>query len=96
MAFIDRAHQMVAFLAAGDATGEDAAAPPMQEEDLAQWISHWRGMAWRGLDATQHFVPEELGIIARALNGPANTTRVRPQRTEALCWLIARCIHRIS
>lgn len=89
-AFIDRARQMVAFLAQRD--GSSAA--PQPEEELADWISRWRGMPRRGLDATQHFVAEELGIIVRALNGPPEGTRLRPERTDELCWLIARCISR--
>ena len=44
------------------------------------------------VDGTQHFVAEELGIIARALNGPAETARLRDARTDDLTWLIARCI----
>ncbi|HEX6361553.1 MAG TPA: hypothetical protein VFZ93_01245 [Albitalea sp.] len=91
-AFIDRARQMVAFLAERDA--DAAGATQHQEDALAAWISDWRGMPRCGLDATQHFVAEELGIIARALNGPAHATRLKPERTEELCWLIARCISR--
>jgi hypothetical protein len=89
-AFVDRAQQMVAFLARHDRASADAGQRP--EAALAEWIAHWRGMPVRGLDATQHFVAEELGIIVRALNGPAETRRVRDERTDDLCWLIARCI----
>jgi hypothetical protein len=86
--FVDRAHQMVAFLAErGGAPGEHR-----PEQALTDWISTWRRMPRCGLDATQHFVAEELGIIARALNGPAETARLRDGRTDDLCWLIARCI----
>ena len=93
-AFADRARQMVAFLAQRHDVPGPAAQPP--EDALADWISRWRGMPRRGLDATQHFVAEELGIIARALNGPPDGTRLRPERTDQLCWLIARCISRVS
>jgi len=91
-AFVDRAQQMVAFLVQRDRA---AANPPQPaEEALAEWIAHWRGMPRRGPDATQHFIAEELGIIVRALNGPAETTRPRDARADDLCWLIARCIGR--
>jgi len=90
-AFVERAQQMVAFLAQRDRGATDAAQKP--EQALADWISRWRRVPRRGLDATQHFVAEELGIIVRALNGPAEgTTRLRDVRTDDLCWLIARCI----
>jgi hypothetical protein len=88
MTFVDRAHQMVTFLAQRDGTAGDH----RPEQALAEWISSWRRMPRLGLDATQHFVAEELGIIARALNGPAETARLRDGRTDDLCWLIARCI----
>ena len=88
MTFVDRAHQMVAFLAQRDG----AAGDHRPEQALAEWISSWRRMPLRGLDATQHFVAEELGIIARALNGPAETARLRDGRTDDITWLIARCI----
>ena len=81
-AFIERARHMVAFLAAGDGG---------QDRELGEWITRWRTMR-RGLDATQHFVAEELGIIVRALNGPAAGARLRDQRTDDLCWRIARCM----
>ena len=90
--FIDRAREMVAFLAARG--GDAVTTAPRPEQDLNEWITRWRGMPVPGLDATQHFVAEELGIIARALNGPAQSTRLRPQRTDEMCWLIARCISR--
>jgi hypothetical protein len=90
-AFVERAQQMVAFLAQRDRRTADAAQKP--EQALADWISRWRRVPRRGLDATQHFVAEELGIIVRALNGPAEgKTRLRDVRTDDLCWLIARCI----
>lgn len=92
-AFIDRAQQMVAFLAARDG-GRDGTRGSPPEDELVQWISQWRGMRRRGPDGTDHFVAEELGIIARALNGPAHGNRPRPERTDELCWLIARCMHR--
>jgi hypothetical protein len=88
--FVERARQMVTFLAHRDTAAADAAQRP--EEALSEWISRWRRMPRRGLDATQHFVAEELGIIVRALNGPAEGTRLRDVRTDDLCWLIARCI----
>jgi hypothetical protein len=89
-AFVERAQQMVAFLAQRDRTPDKGTQRP--EEALAEWIARWRGMPRRGLDATQHFVAEELGIIVRALNGPTETARPRDLRTDDLCWLIARCI----
>ena len=89
-AFVERAQQMVAFLAQRDHSAADAAQRP--EQALADWISRWRRMPRRGLDANQHFVAEELGIIVRALSGPAESSRVRDVRTDDLCWLIARCI----
>ena len=87
--FSDRARHLVAFLA----TRDPGAATRRREEDLADWIAHWRLAPMRGIDAAHHFVSEELGIIARALNGPANA---RPglgdHRNQSLCWLLARCI----
>lgn len=90
--FIDRARSMIAFLVEEEA---DMHAPLQRHErDLAEWIVRWRRMARRGPDTAEHFIADELGIIARALNGPAECTRLRPQRTDELCWLIARCISR--
>jgi hypothetical protein len=85
-AFIDRAHRMVAFLAQCD-----EGAGPQADQALAEWISSWRSMR-SGFDATQNFVAEELGIIVRALNGPAESARLRDQRTDHLSWRIARCM----
>jgi hypothetical protein len=85
-AFIDRAQRMVEFLAQCDERGGMHA-----DQALVEWISSWRSMR-SGFDATQHFVAEELGIIVRALNGPAESARLRDQRTDHLSWRIARCI----
>jgi len=85
-AFLDRAQQMVAFLAQCD---EGSGHPA--DQALAEWISIWRRMR-SSFDATQHFVAEELGIIVRALNGPAESARLRDQRTDHLSWRIARCM----
>ncbi|MFL6664842.1 MAG: hypothetical protein ACJ8G7_21930 [Rhizobacter sp.] len=88
--FVERARQMVAFLAESDHPAEQRS--HSREAQLSEWISRWRRQPVHAVDGTQHFVAEELGIIARALNGPAETARLRDARTDDLTWLIARCI----
>ncbi len=88
--FADRARHLVAFLAACNA---GAKSHPPREHDLVEWIARWRRRPLQGIGSAQHFVGDELGIIARALNGPATArARLRDDRNQDLCWLLARCI----
>jgi hypothetical protein len=89
--FAERAALLVAFLV------ERQGAPgtvPRREHELGEWIAHWQKAQRHGWAEARHFVAGELGIIVRALNGPAAAarTRIDPLGHQQLCWLIAQCM----
>jgi hypothetical protein len=84
--FYERATQLVAFLVERHA---EPGTPRRREQELSEWIA-CRRMAWRDAPALP-FMPDELGIILRALNGPGDA-HPAGERREHLCWLIARCM----
>lgn len=85
--FAERARLLLAFLVQ---RGREVGIGTRRcEHDLLEWMARWREAA----PAAQHFVAVELGIILRALNGPApGGPRAETADNEQLCWLIARCM----
>jgi hypothetical protein len=88
--FAERAAQLVAFLVERHAATDSAR---QREQELGEWIAHRQQAQRHGWMAAHHFVAEELGIILRALRGPAAVASHTdlPARQQ-LCWLIARCM----
>jgi hypothetical protein len=81
--FEERARELVAFLA--ERHGDRGAACD-REQELADWLA---GRPQVG--SPTHFVAPELGIILRALSGPANGRPRAPDPDhQQLCWLIAK------
>jgi hypothetical protein len=81
--FEERARELVAFLV--ERHGDPGAAR-VREQELADWIARRRQDG-----SPAHFVAPELGIILRALSGPANGPQREPvPGHQQLCWLIAR------
>ena len=86
--FIDRARELVTFLAENRGTADAAC---RLEEQLAEWITRWQCASHAGPGRKDHFLAEELGIIVRALSGPAPVVRHEGDN-HALRWVIARCM----
>lgn len=86
--FAERARELVTFLAE---SRSDPRAVRRREEHLAEWIDQWQRASRACPGREQHFVAEELGIIVRALSGPAPAARLAGDN-EALRWVIARCM----
>lgn len=81
--FEERARELVAFLV--ERHGARGAGCD-RERELADWIA---GRSQVGPLA--HFLAPELGIILRALSGPANGLQRAPDPGhQQLCWLIAK------
>lgn len=86
--FIDRARELVTFLAQNH---RDPRAGRLREEQLAAWIAHWQRASHACPGREEHFLAEELGIIVRALSGPAPVAQLAGDN-EAFRWVIARCM----
>jgi hypothetical protein len=86
--FTERARELVTFLA--EIRGETPAILELQEQ-LAAWIADWQSTRLSSPGRDGHFAAEELGIIVRALSGPAPAVR-REGDNETFRWVIARCI----
>jgi hypothetical protein len=86
-AFAERARLLVAFVLE---RGREIGIGTLRlEHEVMEWIFRWRQVA----PAAQYFFAVELGIILRALNGPAaGGVRADGADNEQLCWLIARCM----
>jgi hypothetical protein len=81
--FEARARELVAFLVERHGV---PGAMRAREQELADWIEQRRRTG-----SVADFVANELGIILRALNGPAHgAVRGMDPGHEQLCWLIAR------
>jgi hypothetical protein len=87
--FEQRAQQLLLFLVERD----HVPAARRLEQELSDWIRHWRRSPDNGFSATEHFLAQELGIIMRALIGPPVPGRpLDAGLNQPLCWLIARCM----
>lgn len=84
--FAERARLLVAFVV--ERGREIGVGTRRLEHEVMEWIGRWRQTA----PAAQYFVAVELGIILRALNGPATGARLDGADHEQLCWLLARCM----
>jgi hypothetical protein len=85
--FAERARQLVEFLIGSPDTG----GMRRREHELTEWIARWREGPQHPLGGQQHFVPEELGIIVRALGGPGlGQAPPAPPDNQTLRWLLAR------
>ena len=81
--FEERARELVAFLVERHGV---RGAVCGREQELADWIA---GRSQAG--SLAHFLAPELGIILRALSGPANSPQREPHPGhQQLCWLIAK------
>ena len=81
--FEERARELVAFLV--ECHGAHGATRA-REQELADWIERRREAG-----SPSHFVAPELGIILRALSGPAPVAaRALDPGNRQLCWLLAR------
>ena len=84
--FAERARLLLAFVV--ERGREIGIGTRRLEHEVMEWIGRWR----QTTPAAQYFVAVELGIILRALNGPAAGARLDGADNEQLCWLIARCM----
>ena len=81
--FEARARELVAFLVERHGV---PGATRTREQELADWIESRRRSG-----SVADFVATELGIILRALSGPAHAPpREQDPGHQQLCWLIAK------